>query len=73
MDVLAGSPAREYDLILVDGGPLFTGLSAAVLHRSVDAAVLVTHRGMTGERASCARRSPGGGWVPLLGLAETFV
>ena len=33
---------REYDLILVDGGPLFTGLSAAVLHRSVDAAVLVT-------------------------------
>ena len=42
---------REFDLILVDGGPLFTGLSAALLHRSVDAAVLVHHRGMTGERA----------------------
>ena len=42
---------REYDLILVDGGPLFNGLSATVLHRSVDAAVLVHHRGVTGERA----------------------
>ena len=65
---------REYDLILVDGGPLFTGLSAAVLHRSVDAAVLVTHRGMTGERAVLrAREVLEGGGVPLLGLAETFV
>ncbi len=53
---------REYDLILVDGGPLFTGLSAAVLHRSVDAAVLVSHRGMTGERAILrAREVLGGG------------
>ncbi len=41
---------REYDLVLIDGGPLFTGLSAAALHRSVDAAVLVHHRGMSGER-----------------------
>ena len=44
--------------IILDGGPLFTGLSAAVLHRSVDAAVLVCHRGLTGERAIVrARRS----------------
>jgi protein-tyrosine kinase len=65
---------REYDLILVDGGPLFTGLSAAILHRSVDAAVLVTHRGMTGERAVLrAREVLEAGGVPLLGLAETFV
>ena len=65
---------REYDLILVDGGPLFTGLSAAVLHRSVDAAVLVTHRGMTGERAMLrAREVLEAGGVPVLGLAETFV
>jgi capsular exopolysaccharide synthesis family protein len=65
---------REYDLILVDGGPMFTGLSAAVLHRSVDAAVLVTHRGMTGERAVLrAREVLEAGGVPLLGLAETFV
>lgn len=65
---------REYDLILVDGGPLFTGLSAAVLHRSVDAAILVTHRGMTGERAVLrAREVLEAGGVPLLGLAETFV
>ena len=65
---------REYDVILVDGGPLFTGLSAAILHRSVDAAVLVTHRGMTGERAVLrAREVLEAGGVPLLGLAETFV
>jgi protein-tyrosine kinase len=65
---------REYDLILVDGGPLFSGLSAAILHRSVDAAVLVTHRGMTGERAVVrAREVLEAGGVPLLGLAETFV
>jgi protein-tyrosine kinase len=65
---------REFDLILVDGGPLFTGLSAALLHRSVDAAVLVHHRGMTGERAVLrAREVLAAGGVPLLGLAETFV
>jgi len=65
---------REFDLILVDGGPLFTGLSAAVLHRSVDAAVLVHHRGVTGERAVLrAREVLEAGGVPLLGLAETFV
>jgi len=65
---------REFDLVLVDGGPLFTGLSAAVLHRSVDAAVLVHHRGMTGERAVLrAREVLDAGGVPLLGLAETFV
>jgi Mrp family chromosome partitioning ATPase len=65
---------REFDVILVDGGPLFTGLSAAVLHRSVDAAVLVHHRGMTGERAVLrAREVLEAGGVPLLGLAETFV
>jgi capsular exopolysaccharide synthesis family protein len=65
---------REYDLVLVDGGPLFAGLSAAVLHRSVDAAILVSHRGQTGERAVLrAREVLEGGGVPLLGLAETFV
>jgi Mrp family chromosome partitioning ATPase len=65
---------REYDLVLVDGGPLFNGLSATVLHRSVDAAVLVHHRGVTGERAILrAREVLDAGGVPLLGLAETFV
>jgi Mrp family chromosome partitioning ATPase len=65
---------REFDLILLDGGPLFTGLNAAVLHRSVDAAVLVYHRELTGERAILrAREVLEGGGVPLLGLAETFV
>ncbi len=65
---------REFDLILLDGGPMFTGLSAAVLHRSVDAAVLVTHHGFTGERAIVrAREVLEAGGVPLLGMAETFV
>ncbi len=65
---------REFDMIVVNGGPLFTGLSAAVLHRSVDSAVLVHHRVMTGERAILrAREVLEAGGVPLLGLADTFV
>ena len=65
---------REFDLVLVDGSPMFTGLSAVVLHRSVDAAVLVHNRSMTGERSLLrAREVLEGGGVPLLGLAETFV
>lgn len=65
---------RSYDLILIDGSPLFTGLSAAVLHRPVDAAVLVTHRALTGERALLrALEVLDAGNIPLLGLAETFV
>jgi Mrp family chromosome partitioning ATPase len=65
---------REFDLVLLDGSPLFAGLSAAVLHRSVDAAVLVHNRSLTGERALIrAREVLAAGGVPLLGLAETFV
>ena len=65
---------REFDLVLLDGSPLFAGLSAAVLHRSVDAAVLVHNRALTGERALLrAREVLDAGGVPLLGLAETFV
>src|SRR5262249_37472574 len=65
---------RESDLVLVDGSPLFAGLSAAVLHRSVDAAVLVHNRALTGDRALLrAREVLDAGGVPLLGLAETFV
>jgi Mrp family chromosome partitioning ATPase len=64
----------EFDLVLVDGSPLFSGLSAAVLHRSVDAAVLVHNRALTGERALLrAQEVLEAGGVPLLGLAETFV
>jgi Mrp family chromosome partitioning ATPase len=65
---------REFDLVLLDGSPLFAGLSAAVLHRSVDAAILVYNRSLTGERALLrAREVLDAGGVPLLGLAETFV
>jgi len=65
---------REFDLVLLDGSPLFAGLSAAVLHRSVDAAILVHNRSLTGQRALLrAREVLDAGGVPLLGLAETFV
>jgi Mrp family chromosome partitioning ATPase len=65
---------REFDLVLLDGSPLFAGLSAAVLHRSVDAAILVHNRALTGERALLrAREVLDAGGIPLLGLAETFV
>jgi Mrp family chromosome partitioning ATPase len=65
---------REFDLVLIDGSPLFTGLSAAVLHNSVDAAVLVHNGTTTGQRAILrAQEVLEGGGVPLLGLAETFV
>src|SRR5271165_151999 len=65
---------REFDLVLVDGSPIFTGLSAAVLHRAVDAAILVHSRSMTGERSLLrAREVLDAGGIPLLGLAETFV
>jgi protein-tyrosine kinase len=64
---------REFDFVLIDGGPMFTGLSAAVLHRSVDAAVLVHHHGITSERSLLrAREVLEAGGIPLLGLAETF-
>jgi Mrp family chromosome partitioning ATPase len=64
---------REFDLVLVDGSPMFAGLSATALHRSVDAAILVHNRSMTGERAiSRAREVLDAGGIPLLGLAETF-
>lgn len=65
---------REFDLVLIDGSPLFAGLSAAALHRSVDGAVLVHNRSLTGQRALLrAQEILAAGGVPLLGLAETFV
>ncbi len=65
---------REFDLVLLDGSPLFTGLSATVLHNSVDAAVLVHNSTTTGQRAiRRAQEVLEAGGVPLLGLAETFV
>jgi Mrp family chromosome partitioning ATPase len=72
--VLMARLRREFELVLIDGSPLFTGLSAAVLHRSVDAAVLVYNRAVTGERALVrAQEVLEAGGIPILGLAETFV
>jgi protein-tyrosine kinase len=65
---------RDFDLILVDGGPLFAGLSAPSPPSSVDAAILVHNRTLTGSRAVLrAREALEAGGIPLLGLAETFV
>ncbi|QEH32973.1 Tyrosine-protein kinase CpsD [Aquisphaera giovannonii] len=65
---------REFDLVLIDGSPIFTGLSAAVPHRSADAAILVHNPSMAGERSILrAREALVDAGIPLLGLAETFV
>ncbi len=65
---------RDFDHVLIDGSPLFAGLSAVALPRAVDAAILVHNRKLTGPRAVLkAREVLGAGGIPLLGLAETFV
>ena len=64
---------REFDIVLIDGGPIFSGPSASIIPRSVDAAVLVHHRTRTTDRAlTRARDALDAAGVPLLGLAETF-
>lgn len=71
---LVGRLRLEFDIVLVDGGPLFAGLGAAVLHRSVDAAVLVYNPSITGESSlRRARQTLELAGVPLLGLAGNFV
>jgi Mrp family chromosome partitioning ATPase len=65
---------RDFDLILVDGGPLFVGLSTPTLPRAIDAAILVRNRALTGPKVvRKARQVLESGGIPLLGLAETFV
>ncbi len=64
---------RDFDLVLLDGGPLFSGLAAEVPHRAVDAAVLVRNAALTGDRAALrARVALEAAGIPLLGIAETF-
>ena len=65
---------RDFDLILLDGSPLFAGLSTPTLPRGMDAAILVHNRTLTGARAILrAREALEAGGIPLLGVAETFV
>ena len=65
---------RDFDLVLVDGSPLFAGLSTPALPRGMDAAILVHNRSLTGARAVLrAREALEAGGIPLLGMAETFV
>ena len=64
---------REFDLVVIDGGPLFLGPGAAMVPRGVDAALLVRNRRLTGDPALLrARAALEAGGVPLLGIAETF-
>ncbi len=65
---------RDFDLILLDSGPLFAGLNSTILHRAVDAAILVHNRALTGpDDLLRAREILEAGGIPLLGLAETFL
>jgi len=65
---------RDFDLVLVDGSPLFAGLSSPALPHAMDAAILVHNRALTGARAVLrAREALEAGGIPLLGMAETFV
>ena len=65
---------RDFDHVLIDGGPLFAGLNATTLPRSIDAAILAHNRALTGDRALLrAREALEAAGIPLLGLAETFV
>lgn len=64
---------RDFDLVLIDGGPLFNGLNGVILPRSIDAAVLVHCRTMSGDPSlRRAREVLAEGGVPLVGVAETF-
>ena len=64
---------REYDLVLLDGSPIFAGLSATSLHRSIDSAVLVVNRGVTNDTAiERVREVLEAGGLPVRGIAESF-
>lgn len=70
---MIGRLRREFDLVLIDGGPLFSGPSAAIVPRSVDGAVLVRNKAIGTERTLLrAKTALEAGGVPLLGIAETF-
>lgn len=65
---------REFDFVLVDGGPLFVGLSTPTLPTAIDAAILVRNKTLTGPKVvRKARQTLESAGIPLLGLAETFV
>jgi Mrp family chromosome partitioning ATPase len=71
---LAARLRREFELVLLDGGPIAPGLGPAVVPRGIDAAVLVLNPATTGAAdLSRARQALAAAGVPLLGLAETFV
>jgi protein-tyrosine kinase len=65
---------RDFDLVLIDGGPLFVGLNKPTLPKAIDAAILVRNRAITNSKVvRKARALLESGGIPLLGLAETFV
>jgi Mrp family chromosome partitioning ATPase len=64
---------REYEIVLLDGGPLFAGLSATALHRSAEAAILVHRPGHTSERSILrAREVLEAGGLQFLSLADNL-
>ncbi len=64
---------REFNLVLIDGSPLFAGLSEPNIPRAIDGAILVQNRALTGPKAILrAREALDDAGLPLIGLAETF-
>ena len=64
---------EQFDLILIDGSPVFSSLDPSVLHKQVDAAVLIVNREMTEDQSVArARNVLESAGLTVLGVAETF-
>lgn len=65
---------RDWDFVLIDGSPLYVGVSSVVVPGSVDAAILLRREGITGvhdlTQALAQMREAR---IMVLGVAETFV
>ena len=65
---------RDWEFVLIDGSPLFVGVSWVVPPGLVDAAILVRRDGMTGAHdLSPAISQLKEAGIAVLGVAETFV
>ena len=64
---------EQFDLVLIDASPVFSSLDPTVLHRQVDAAVLIVNRERTEDQSVArARHVLESAGLTVLGVAETF-
>lgn len=64
---------EHFDLVLIDASPVFSSLDPTVLHRQVDAAVLIVNRELTEDQSVArARNVLESAGLTVLGVAETF-